>query len=54
MGLLAGLAYLGFAGAILYSSLKHRKPGWQVGAMFALFLLSIPLWAFALSWLFGL
>jgi hypothetical protein len=54
MGLLAVVAYLCLVGAILYSSLKHREPGWRVGFVLGLFLLTIPLWAFAICWIFGL
>jgi hypothetical protein len=53
MGIIVGLVYFGFIGAIIYSSLKHRKQGWLAGLFFGLALLTLPLWIFGLIWLFG-
>jgi hypothetical protein len=51
MGFLAGVAYLALALIILHSAVKHRQPGWISGVVFALGLLSLPLWVWLLVWM---
>jgi hypothetical protein len=51
MGFLAGLAYLALALIMLSSALKHRQAGWIGGVVFALGLLSLPLWVGLLIWM---
>jgi hypothetical protein len=53
MGLIFGLLYFGVIGALLYSSLTHRKEGWLAGFLFALSLLTLPLWVAGLIWISG-
>jgi hypothetical protein len=53
MGSLAILVYVAFAVSILWSALRHRRDGWIAGFIFAILLLTIPLWVAGLIWTFG-
>jgi uncharacterized membrane protein (DUF485 family) len=39
--------YFLFVGAIAWSALRHRRPGWVSGLIFAILLATLPLWVMA-------
>lgn len=51
------LAYAGFAVSLAWSALRHRREGWGCGLLFAVLLMTLPLWVMAsyrlFAWLVG-
>ena len=36
--------YLCFGSLVLWSAVRHRQPGWEVGFVFGLLVLTLPAW----------